>query len=99
MGGLLPGVDVESQRPKILKTSGLIDGAHQRPNLRRDAKIKRIMFRKQNEILRYYEILDEKESLLREVILGQKQSKKIQIEKSLEFICGGCATNNYKIGY
>ena len=66
MGGLLPGVDVESQRPKILKTSGLIDGAHQRPNLRRDAKIKRIVFRKQNEILRYYEILDEKESLLRE---------------------------------
>ncbi len=51
MGGLLPGVDVESQRPKILKTRGLMEHAHQRPESRRIALTKGILLRKQNEIL------------------------------------------------
>gem|GEM_PF-6835942 len=51
MGGLLPGVDVESQRPLILRTRGLMEYTHQRPESRIIALTKRILLRKQNGIL------------------------------------------------
>lgn len=66
MGGLLPGVDVESRWPIIKNTCGLAEYAHQPPKLPNTATPKRKACRYQNEILRHKEYLEEKQSLLRE---------------------------------
>jgi hypothetical protein len=66
MGGLLPGVDVESRWPIITYTCGLAEYAHQHHQLSDTATPKRKACRYQNEILRHKEYLEEKQSLLRE---------------------------------
>jgi len=66
MGGLLPGVDVESRWPIITNTCGLAEFAHQHPQLSNTATPKRKARRYQNEILRHKEYLEGKKSLLRE---------------------------------
>ncbi len=68
MGGLLPGVDVESRWPIITNTCGLAEFAHQHPQLSNTATPKRKARRYKNEILRHKEYLEGKKSLLREAI-------------------------------
>jgi|GEM_PF-3121106 len=67
MGGLLPGVDVESQRPKIPYYRGLLSHAHQHWNLQKMQKPRGFSFINEIEILRKQEKLHEYESLLKEV--------------------------------
>jgi len=82
MGGLLPGVDVESRWPIITNTCGLVEYAHQHPRLSNTATPKRKARRYQNEILRHKEYLEEKQSLLREVL--KEYAKSIDISWSFD---------------